>query len=229
MERIEYDPEIDPSIREAREAAERERELSARIRVEIERYVADNDLVPRGEVHKASDLPPWEDDPSAETATALPDTDETAAPKTRRQMLREARETERRAKEAARVAEEQARLVARELRREQRAAGAAASRRAVKSVFTGSILGSEWMRRMWPHLLGVAAVLVLYIAYSFHVQRLHLERQRLEREVRELGIEAVERTAERVRQTRRSAIVRRLKENNIPLEEFPHPVKRIER
>ncbi len=78
-------------------------------------------------------------------------------------------------------------------------------------------------------MLGVAAVLVLYIGYSFHVQTLHLERQRLEREVRELGIEAVERTAERVRQTRRSAIVERLREKNIPLREFPHPVKKIER
>ena len=48
-------------------------------------------------------------------------------------------------------------------------------------------------------------------------------------EVRELGIEAVERTAERVRQTRRSAIVERLQEKNIPLREFPHPVKKIER
>jgi hypothetical protein len=238
MERVEYDPEIDPSIRQAKEAAERERELSARIRLEIERYVADNDLVPRSEVQK--DPPPWEDDPAdagtagttgdaAGTAAPVADLDDEGVPKTRRQMLREAREAERRAKEAARQAEEQARRVARELRREQRAAGAAASKKAVKSVFTGSILGSEWVRRMWPHMLGIAAVLVLYIAYSFHVQRLHLERQRLEREVRELGIEAVERTAERVRQTRRSAIVQRLKEKNIPLEEFPHPVKRIER
>jgi hypothetical protein len=227
MERVEYDPEIDPSIREAREAAERERELSARIRLEIERYVADNDLVPRSEVQKTLQTPPWEDEPAANPEAAAPKTDDT--PKTRRQLLREAREAERRAKEAARRAEEEARRVAREIRREQRAAGAAASRRAVKSVFTGSILGTEWVRRMWPHMLGVAAVLVLYIAYTFHVQKLHLERQRLEAEVRELGIEAVERTAERVRLTRRSAIVERLRQNNIPLEEFPHPVKKIER
>jgi multidrug efflux pump subunit AcrA (membrane-fusion protein) len=226
MERVEYDPEIDPSIREAREAAERERELSARIRLEIERYVADNDLVPRSELQKSAPHPehaPWDEEPQDDPE------EEDDTPKSRRQLLREARQAERLAKEAARQAEEQARQAARELRREQRAASAAASRKAMKSVFTGSILSSEWMRRMWPHMLGVAAVLVLYIAYTFHVQRLHLERQNLEREVRELGIEAVERTAERVRLTRRSAIVERLREKSIPLEEFPHPVKKIER
>ena len=224
MERVEYDPEIDPTIREAREAAERERELSERIRVEIERYVADNDLIPRSEVQVAAEdstSPPWDEDTD-------PRENEDGTPKTRRQLLREAREAEKKAKEAARQAEEEAKRVARELRREQRAASAAASKKAVKSVVTGSILGTEWVRRMWPHLLGVAVVLVLYIAYNFHVQGLHLERQRLEREVRELGIRAVERSAERVRRTRRSAIVERLREENIPLEEFPYPVKRIE-
>lgn len=210
MERIEYDPEIDPSIREAREAAERERELSVRIRLEIERYVADNDLIPRSQAQKEPSPipPPWDEEPETH--------------KTRRQIAREAKEVARRAKEEAK--EER-----REEKRARRAAGAAGRRKAVTSVFTGSILGSEWMRRMWPYLLGVAAVLVLYIGYNFHVQSLHLDRQRLEREVREIGIEAVERTAERVRATRRSAIVERLKEKNIPLEEFPYPVKRIER
>ncbi len=218
MERVEYDPEIDPSIREAREAAERERELSARIRIEIERYVADNDLVPRTEAQKASPPtgtqipPPWDDETG----------DETGAPKTRRQLAREA-------KEAARRAAKEAKEERREEKRSRRAAGAATRRKAVTSVFTGSILGSERMRQMWPYLLGIAVVLVLYIAYNFHVQSLHLEHQRLKNEVRELGYKAVERTAERVGQTRRSAIVERLRENNIPLEEFPHPVKRIER
>ncbi len=224
MERVEYDPEIDPSIRQAKEAAERERELAERIRVEIERYVADHDLVPRSEVTAtaATDSPPWDETP------ADPNQNEDGTPKTRRQLLREAREAEKRAKEAALRAEEEAKRVARELRREQRAASAAASKKAVASVVTGNILGTEWVRRMWPHLLGIAAVLVMYIAYTFHLQGLHLERQRLEREVRELGIRAVERTAERVRSTSRSAIVERLREENIPLEEFPYPVKRIE-
>jgi hypothetical protein len=233
VERVEYDPEIDPSIREAREAAERERELSARIRLEIERYVADNDLVPRAEAQRAQTAqtsnrsqkasgqipPPWDVDPDAGASNA---NSAGEAPKSHRQIAREA-------KEAARRAMQEAKEAMREARREQIAAGAATGRRAARSVVTGSILGSEWMRRMRFYLLGIAFILVLYIACNFHYQSLHLRRQELEREVRELGIEAVGRTAERVRQTRRSAIVERLRDKNIPLEEFPHPVKRIER
>jgi hypothetical protein len=231
MERVEYDPEIAPSIREEREAAERERELSARIRLEIERYVADNDLVPRGEAQGEaqgvvrSEVPggvqaeggaripaPWDDDTAGGNEST----------KARRRREKQEKETGRRAKAEAQDA-------AREAGHARNKARNAARGKAVKSVFTGSILGSERVRRMLPYMLVVAAVLVLYIAYSFHVQTLHIRRQRLEREVRELGIEAVERTAERVRQTRRSAIVERLREKNIPLQEFPHPVKKIER
>lgn len=83
------------------------------------------------------------------------------------------------------------------------------------------------MRRTWPYLIVLAMLLVFYVAHTFHLQQLHLQRQALEREVRELSIEAVHRTAERVRETRRSEIVRRLEEKGIPLKEFPHPVKTI--
>ncbi len=221
MERIEYDPEIDPSIREAKEAAERERELAARIRSEIERYVADHDLIPRTQAElDALTPPPWDEGPDAEGDSV---------PKTRRARVRAAKESARRAKEVARRAEEEAKRVARELRSEQVAAATAGGKRAAKSLFTGTALQSEWMRKMWPYLLGIAVVLVLYIGYNFQVQQLHLERRNLERDVRELSIKSVERTAERVRATRRSAIVERLKKKNIPLEEFSHPVKRIER
>jgi hypothetical protein len=217
MERVEYDPEIDPSIREEREAAERDYELSARIRLEIERYVADNDLVPRAEAkpettqqQEQEPIPaPWDENPAAENETPAA--------------------ARRREKEARRREKTEAQNASREAKRTQRAARATGRKKAVQSVFTGSILGSDRVRKMLPYMLGVVAVLVLYIAYSFHVQTLHLERQRLEREVRELGIKAVERTAERERMTRRSAIVERLHEKGIPLEEFPYPVKKIER
>jgi hypothetical protein len=261
MERVEYDPEIDPSIREEREKAERERELAARIRVEIDRYVADNNLIPRpqtpepaaearqtsatdntGATGDSFDTPPWEVgsrwEHSSHDAVRPPweSTRETNGPDGQSggsganrgyepddepESPREQRKRERRERNEAKQAE-------READREAAAERAATRRKAVKSLFTGNILQTEWVRKMWPHLLGIAAVLVFYIGYNFHVAGLHLDRQRLSREVRELGIEAVERTAERVRQTRRSAIVERLKQKNIPLEEFPHPVKRIE-
>ncbi|MDR2911761.1 MAG: hypothetical protein LBV38_00450 [Alistipes sp.] len=211
MERVDYDPEIDPSIREEREAAERDRELSARIRLEIERYVADNDLVPRVQSSESELPPPWESGPAGSGSGSAPESESA--------MTKEERRAQKQRENEAR----------REEKRTRRQAGAATRRKAVQSVVSGSILSSDWVRRMWPYLLAIAAVLVLYIGYTFHIQMLHLERQVLEREVRELGIEAVERTAERVRETRRSAIVERLARKGIPLEEFPHPVKTIER
>jgi len=256
MDRIDYDPEIDPSIRLEREAAARERELSSRIRLEIERYVEEHDLVPRAEAASpftVSDLsqPPWDEEPDDPYAPHAPaphapaasrtdgsprtkgagrvervelnlDPGKESPPLSEKEMRREQKREERQAREDEREA-------ARELKRERRARSAEGRRRAVQSVVSGSILSSEWVRRMWPYLVGIAFVLVGYIAYDFHVQQLHLRRQRLEREVRELGVKAVERTAERVQQTSRSAIVGKLAEKGIPLEEFPHPVKRIER
>ena len=204
MERVEYDPEIDPSIREEREAAERERELTDRIRLEIERYVADNDLVPRESV-KTEEAREEEEEEAGDT------------PKSPREIEREQKEKEREKREAER-----------EQKRQQKAERSAARKKAIGSVFTGSILSSEWVRRMWPYLLGIAALMVLYIAHTFQLQKLHLERQKLVKEVRALDVKAVAKTAERVTATRRSEIVRRLAEKEIPLKEFPHPVKIIE-
>ena len=60
-----YDPEIDPSIREALEAAERDRELTEKIRREIERYSRQNP--------PEEDTPPFDPDPT-ESAPARPKT-----------------------------------------------------------------------------------------------------------------------------------------------------------
>ena len=211
MERIEYDPEIDPTIREEREAAERERELVGRIRLEIERYVEENDLVPR--VSLRTEEPPWETH-SDSKAPKVPHSSDPS---------RQADEPEE-SEEEPQDAEEPKERKAPRPKTAPKTGG-----KTIRGMLTGSILTGEWMRRSWPYLAGFAVLLVLYIAHTFQLQKLHLERQQLETEVRELGIEAVRRTAERVAETRRSAIVERLAEENIPLEEFPHPVKTIER
>jgi hypothetical protein len=192
MERIEDDPEIDPSIREEREAQMRERELVGRIRLEIERYVEENDLVPRASL---TPDPATQPDPESATATATPSGPASAM----------------------------------ESEPESAPAPKKPRTKAVSGVLTGTILTGEWMRRSWPYLAGFAVVLVLYISHTFQLQKLHLERQQLETEVRELGVEAVRRTAERVSETRRSAIVERLRQHDIPLQEFSHPVKTIKR
>ena len=213
MEHIEYDPEIDPSIREEREAAERDRELAHKIRLEIERYVADNDLVPRnsvenGELKVESEERETGEENNTEGGSGIGrrSTDRGAINGADGDDGIDEKPTKKRTKNAAKT-----------------------TKKAVQSIFTGSILTSEWMKRSWPYLLGFGVVLILYIAQTFQLQKWHLEQQKLEREVRELSIEAVRGTAERVRQTRRSEIVKRLEAKQIPLKEFPHPVKTIEK
>ena len=219
MERIEYDHEIDPSIREEREEAERERELTARIRIEIERYVEEN----RDRSYGTGEL--TDGGPSVPRSGA----EEIADGGNKQRIDAEARDNADDADGGNREQKREAKREQREAKREQRAANATKRRKAIGSVFTGSILTNERIRTMWPYLLVFAVLLVGYIAQTFQLQKLNLERQALEREVRELGVEALSRTAERVRGTSRSAIVDKLAEKEIPLKEFPHPVKRVER
>lgn len=200
MERVKYDPEIDPSIREAQEEAEREREMSARIRLEIERYVKENDLVPKEEKDAADKEGKEEDATESEEPRE----------KSRRELKREEKEAKREAK------------------RERNAQRAESSRQAFQSIFTGNILSNPQIVKLLPHLIGVAVLLILYIANVFNLQTLHRRQQRLNEDIRELSIKAVGYSAERAQQTKRSAIVRQLDEKNIPLREFPEPLKTID-
>lgn len=195
---MEYDPEIDPSIREAQEEAERKRELSAMIRLEIERIAQESEAKKEEAAKEESE---GESDPEKEREERELD---------ERQRRREEKEKKRQEKS------------------DKNALRAKEGKKAFQSIFTGNILDTEWVRKMFPYLLGFAVLLMLYIANIFHLQRLHRSQQRLENEIRELSIKAVGYSAERAQNTQRSAIVRRLEQKGIPLEEFPNPVKTID-
>jgi hypothetical protein len=212
MSQAKYDPEIDPSIREAQEEAARESEMTARIRLEIERFVAENDLVPR---HKE------EDEERVYAIGFEGDELVTPIPKTPEEIERDEREA-RLEEEAMRRAEEKAR------RAEEKAQRARNRREALHSVISGSFLANEKVRRALPALGGIALVMLLFMASMFYLQRLHRTQQRLEREIQALSVKAVDFAAERAGHTQRSAIVRQLESKNIPLGEYPHPLKTID-
>jgi hypothetical protein len=213
MAQAKYDPEIDPSIREAQEEAAREREMTARIRLEIERFVAENDLVPR---HK-------EETDEEEVYTIGFDDEEFAppAPKSPKETRQDEREALRE-EEQARRAEEKARRAAEKAERTRN------RREAIHSVLSGSFLANERVRRALPALGVIALVMLLFMASMFHLQRLHRTQQRLEKEIQALSVRAIDMAAERAGQTQRSAIVRRLESKNIPLREYPYPLKTID-
>jgi hypothetical protein len=214
MAQATYDPEIDPSIREAEEEAARQREMTARIRLEIERFVAENDLVPRHKQEEEEEVYTIGFDD--ESVAPVP-----PAPKSEKEIRQEEKEALWRQKEAKRAEEKTAKA-------EEKARRTKNRRQAFQSVISGSFLEGDRVRRALPALGMVAAVMLLYMASLFHLQRLHRNQQKIEKDIRELSVRAVDLAAQRSQQTQRSAIVRQLENNGIPLKEYPRPLKTIE-
>jgi hypothetical protein len=182
--------------------------------------VAENDLVPRQKEEEEEELYTIGFDDDEPTAPE--------SPKSPRQIRREEKET-RRAEEMAERAEEEARQAEEKAAKEKEKAERVRRRKqAWQSLFSGSFLAGEQMRRLLPYLAGIALVMLFYIANIFHLQRLHRTQQRLESDIREESIRAVDLAAQRAQQTQRSTIVLRLKEKNIPLKEYPDPLKKID-
>ncbi|MDR0907958.1 MAG: hypothetical protein LBM63_05080 [Rikenellaceae bacterium] len=170
------------------------------------------------------DETPWHEDeeqPQEVYTIGFDDPEVTPPPKSPHQILRELKEARHREEKAHRAEEKARRL-------EEKARRAQARREAVHSVVSGSFLANERVRRALPVLGVVAVVVLLFMATMFHLQRLHRTQQRLGREIHELSVRAMDLAAERASQTQRSAIVRQLESKNIPLREYPNPLKTIE-
>ena len=202
-----YDPEIDPSIRleeeERLRALQEEQEREA-ARLEMERTI--NDILDRREAREREN-----------------------ASQTRRSIGRRERfsDTSRRLDESA------AEPVESEPSEEK---GAEPSRKRkskkgspAKSVFSGGFLDTPWMREHYPYLLGVIVLLLFYLMSSFSVQRLHHTRQVLERKLYTTRTDAVNMSRKAKSVSGRSAVVKRVKEMGLNIEESLEPVKVIEK
>ena len=97
------------------------------------------------------------------------------------------------------------------------------------SVFSGGFLDTPWMREHYPYLLGGVVLLLFYLMSSFSVQRLHHTRQVLERKLYTTRTDAVNMSRKAKSASGRSAVVKRVKEMGLPLEESLKPVKVIEK
>ncbi len=169
----EFDPEIDPSIREEIEQAQRQKELEERVNAIVDEKIRI-----------------WQSQ-----AGIAPEQDE-------------------------RTAEQEP--DGQKPRRSSR------TKKAVRSILSGSVLSSPEMKKLYPYLLATAALLLLLITSTFYIQKLYRRQSRLEGEIKELRTRAVELSAERVQQTSRSGIVRRIEKQGLELEESVTPVKVIE-
>lgn len=170
----EFDPEIDPSIREEIEQAQRQKEFEERVNSIVDEKIR-----------------MWQSQTGAAAAEeSQQSVGHKPQPETRRRNSK--------------------------------------TKKAVRSILSGSILSSPEMKKLYPYLLATAALLLLLITSTFYIQKLYRRQSRLESEIKELRTRSVELSAERVQQTSRSGIVRRVNKRGLDLEESVTPVKVIE-
>ena len=170
----EFDPEIDPSIREEIEQAQRQKEFEERVNSIVDEKIR-----------------MWQ---SQAGASAAEESQQSVGHKPKPETRRRNSKT----------------------------------KKAVRSILSGSILSSPEMKKLYPYLLATAALLLLLITSTFYIQKLYRRQSRLESEIKELRTRSVELSAERVQQTSRSGIVRRVNKRGLDLEESVTPVKVIE-
>lgn len=200
-----YDPEIDPSIRleeEERLRALQEEQEREESRLEMERTI--NDILDRRESRERE-----------------------SASFGRRPIGRRERFSRL---DAGNAAEE---TPATEETSEESAAEPSRKRKKMSSraggVFSGGFLDTPWMREHYPYLLGGIVLLLFYLMSSFSVQRLHHTRQVLERKLYTTRTDAVNMSRKAKSVSGRSAVVKRVKEMGLDLEESLEPVKVIEK
>ncbi len=101
-------------------------------------------------------------------------------------------------------------------------------RRYAGGVISGSILRRPEVRSRMPYVIFIAFLMLLYIANSYHTQRLHRHSITLAREVAELRARSLSFTERRMTATRQSVVIRELRERGIELTESVVPPKKLE-
>lgn len=94
-------------------------------------------------------------------------------------------------------------------------------------LLSGSILGRDEARRAYPYMVLVALLMLLYISSVFRMQQLRRHELDLAREVKELRAASIALSARRMAATRQSAILERIQQRELPLEELTTPPKVI--
>ena len=99
--------------------------------------------------------------------------------------------------------------------------------RYLMTVLSGNILSRAEVRRVYPYLLFVAFLMLLYISNVFRMQQLYRRHDRLAKEVKELRAKSMTIASEKMSATRQSRILEQVKERGIPLRESLTPNKVI--
>lgn len=95
-------------------------------------------------------------------------------------------------------------------------------------LFSGTILVREGVSRYYPYMLSIAGMFLASIAVMFWALHLDMKYSRLEREVQILRERSIRLQEQRFRHTTHSAIVERLRERGIELQDPAAPGEIIE-
>ncbi len=97
----------------------------------------------------------------------------------------------------------------------------------IGSLLSGNILSKTEVRRLYPYMLFLAFLMLLYISNVFRMQQLHRRHDALVKEVKELRAKSLTISAMRMNSTRQSEIIRELEVRGIDLQESLVPPKVI--
>lgn len=101
--------------------------------------------------------------------------------------------------------------------------------RYVGQVLSGSIFTRKQVQKQYPYILFMAALMLLYIANVFHVQKLHRQHDKLSEQIKELRARSLTISSIRMTATRQSTIIEELDKRGIPLKEQLSPSKVIKK
>lgn len=96
------------------------------------------------------------------------------------------------------------------------------------SLLSGNILSRSEVRRMYPYMLFIAFLMLLYISNVFKMQQMYRREAALKREIKELRAKSVTISSMKMNATRQSQIIKELRERGIDLQESLTPHKLIE-
>jgi len=97
----------------------------------------------------------------------------------------------------------------------------------LKDLLSGSTISDRIILKNLGFLIFLTFLGVLYIANRFHAEKLVREMNQLQKEVRELRAESLSTSAELMKATRQSEIIRQISQRGLGLEELREPPYRL--
>ena len=99
----------------------------------------------------------------------------------------------------------------------------------IRKMFSGKLLMSDFVRQQRWYVFFLFLLGIAYISIHYRIERTVREARKLEQEVENLQAEYVTKSAELMRLSKRSEVLKQIQQRNLNLQEPNHPPKKISR